>query len=54
MGLCTNLWGPEPAGGAGPAYSVMVVAPSKLTLLSCIGGLLLGAMSDGREKGTHW
>lgn len=34
--LCssTDLWGPEPAGGAGPAYVVMVVAPWKLSLLS--------------------
>ena len=31
---CTDLCGPEPAGGAGPAYSVIVVAPSKLTFPS--------------------
>lgn len=30
----TDLCGPEPEGGAGPAYVVIVVAASKLTLLS--------------------
>jgi len=34
MGLCqwTGLCGPEPAGGAGPAYSVIVMALSKVSL----------------------
>jgi hypothetical protein len=48
----TDLCGPEPEGGAGPAYAVIVVAPSKLTWLSG-GKVLLGVLSDGRRKTAY-
>ena len=52
MRSCTDLCGPEPAGGAGPAYSVIVVAPSKVTLPSG-GMILLGVLSDRGERDAH-
>jgi hypothetical protein len=48
----TDLCGPEPAGGAGPAYSLMVVAPSKLSVLSDGKGLL-GVLVYGRERNAY-
>ena len=49
----TDLCGPEPAGGAGPAYSVILVASSKVSLPSN-GKTLFDALSHVCERDAYW